>query len=79
MLAAILAPSITQDPNALSVSERKEGPSSAHWFGTDEAGRDIFARTLHGGRVSLTIGIAATVVALVIGTLVGALSGYFGG
>lgn len=78
-LSAILAPSITQDPNALSVSERKEAPSREHWFGTDEAGRDIFARTLHGGRVSLTIGIAATVVALVIGTLVGALSGYFGG
>ncbi|CAN5652050.1 ABC transporter permease [soil metagenome] len=78
-LSAILAPYITADPNALSVSERKMGPSTSHWFGTDEAGRDIFARTLHGGRVSLTIGLAATAVALVIGTVVGALSGYFGG
>jgi peptide/nickel transport system permease protein len=78
-LSAILAPSITQDPNALSVSERKQGPSSAHWFGTDEAGRDIFARTLHGGRISLAIGLAATGVALLIGTVVGAIAGYFGG
>lgn len=78
-LSAILAPYITQDPNALSVSERTAGPSADHWFGTDEAGRDIFARTLYGGRVSLTIGLAATVVALVIGTVIGALSGYFGG
>ena len=43
VLSAILAPYITQDPNALSASERKAGPSSAHWLGTDEAGRDIIA------------------------------------
>ncbi len=79
VLSAILAPRFTQDPNLLSVSERKEGPSAAHWFGTDEAGRDIFARTMYGGRVSLTIGVTATVIALLIGTMVGALSGYFGG
>ncbi len=78
-LSAVLAPYITQDPNALSVSERKEGPSREHWFGTDEAGRDIFARTLYGGRVSLTIGLAATAVSLLIGTLIGAVSGFFGG
>ena len=74
-LSAILAPSITMDPDALSVSERKQGPSTNHWFGTDEAGRDLFARTLHGGRVSLTVGVAATAIALFIGTLIGAVSG----
>jgi peptide/nickel transport system permease protein len=78
-LSAILAPVITQDPDALSASERKQGPSAAHWFGTDEAGRDLFARTLHGGRVSLTVGVASTAIALLIGTLIGAVAGYFGG
>ncbi|MDQ3693320.1 MAG: ABC transporter permease [Chloroflexota bacterium] len=78
-LSAILAPLATHDPNALSVSERTQGPSLDHWFGTDEAGRDIFARTLDGGRVSLTIGLAATAVALLIGTSFGAVAGYFGG
>ncbi len=79
ILSAIFAPAISQDPDALSVSARKQGPSLEHPFGTDEAGRDIFARTLHGGRISLTIGLAATVIALVIGTAFGAAAGYFGG
>ena len=67
ILSAVLAPFITMDPDALSVSERKQGPSAAHNLGTDEAGRDVFARTLYGGRVSLTIGLAATLIALIIG------------
>jgi peptide/nickel transport system permease protein len=79
VLSAVLAPAITMDPDALSVSDRKQGPSLEHPFGTDEAGRDIFARTLHGGRISLTIGLAATLVALAIGTGLGAAAGYFGG
>lgn len=78
-LSAILAPVLTQDPNALSASDRKAVPSAEHWFGTDEAGRDILARTIHGGRISLAVGIAATAIALAIGTLIGALAGYFGG
>ncbi|HEX2280212.1 MAG TPA: ABC transporter permease [Thermomicrobiales bacterium] len=77
--SALLAPLITQDPNALSVSERELGPSWDHLLGTDEAGRDILARTLHGGRISLTIGLAATLIALAIGTGLGAAAGYFGG
>lgn len=77
--SALLAPVITQDPNALSASERKASPSSSHWFGTDEAGRDILARTIHGGRISLAVGVVATAIALIIGTLVGAAAGYFGG
>jgi len=78
-LSAILAPYMTQDPNALSASERKAAPSLAHWFGTDEAGRDILARTLHGGRISIAVGLIATGISLLIGTLVGAVAGYFGG
>lgn len=52
---------------------------SNHWFGTDALGRDLFARTLAGGRVSLAVGLAATLVSLVIGIGYGALSGYIGG
>ena len=54
-------------------------PNAEHWFGTDGAGRDIFIRTLVGGRVSLTIALLATIISFVIGLLVGASAGYFGG
>ncbi len=79
VLSALLAPAITQDPNALSASDRKAAPSAEHWLGTDEAGRDILARTVHGGRISLAVGITATGIALLLGTLIGAVAGYFGG
>ncbi len=79
-LSALLAPIIAPyDPNALSTSERLQGPSATHWLGTDDVGRDIFSRVLYGGRISLLIGLGATAVALLIGTLIGAVSGYFGG
>jgi peptide/nickel transport system permease protein len=79
VLSALLAPAITQDPNTLSASDRKAAPSAEHWLGTDEAGRDILARTVHGGRISLAVGITATGIALLLGTLIGAVAGYFGG
>jgi peptide/nickel transport system permease protein len=58
---------------------RLQGPSWAHPFGTDSIGRDIMARTISGGQISLIIGVLAMVVALVVGTLVGAIAGYYGG
>ncbi len=54
-------------------------PTSAHWFGTDELGRDIFTRILYGGRVSLAVGLFSTVLTVAMGVLIGALSGYYGG
>src|SRR5262245_14487814 len=54
-------------------------PSAEHWFGTDELGRDIFTRILYGGRVSLAVGIFSTLFSLMLGIIVGALSGYYGG
>jgi len=54
-------------------------PSSAHWFGTDTLGRDLFARLLFGGRISIMVGLVASFVALAIGVTYGALAGFFGG
>jgi oligopeptide transport system permease protein len=53
--------------------------TSEHWFGTDSLGRDLFTRTLHGGRISLLVGVVATLVSLLIGVSWGAVAGYFGG
>ena len=58
---------------------RLKPPSSAHWLGTDEFGRDIFARLVHGARVSLKVGILAVGIAIVIGGFLGAIAGYYGG
>jgi peptide/nickel transport system permease protein len=54
-------------------------PSSTHWFGTDELGRDIFTRILYGGRVSLMVGLVSTMIAIFLGVVVGALAGYYSG
>ena len=58
---------------------RLQGPSAEHWFGTDEFGRDILARLVHCGRISLVVGVVAVSIALVLGGTLGAISGFFGG
>ncbi|MCH4889023.1 ABC transporter permease [Acidaminobacter sp. JC074] len=67
------------DAIKLNVLERLEGPSAKHWFGTDEYGRDIFARIVFGTRISLFVGIISVGIALSIGGTLGAVAGYYGG
>ena len=65
--------------NLVNLEIRLHGPSRAHPWGTDAVGRDILARAIYGGQISLLIGAAAVAVALVVGVAIGALSGYYGG
>jgi oligopeptide transport system permease protein len=79
---ALLAPWLSPHPYDEIYWERILAPpdfANAHWFGTDGNGRDLFVRTLYGARVSLTVGVLATAVSLVIGVAWGAVAGYFGG
>ena len=72
--ADILAP----DPGKMDFSAQLQGPSADHWFGTDEMGRDYWARTLQGGRVTLSVGLLAMVLTIFVGALVGLTAGYKG-
>jgi len=67
------------DPLVTDVSARLQPPSAAHWFGTDDLGRDIFRRTLYGARISLPAGFLTVAGALLIGSVIGAVAGYAGG
>ncbi|NOT33752.1 MAG: ABC transporter permease [Candidatus Eisenbacteria bacterium] len=80
-LVAFTAPWIPglADPAAQDLALGASPPSAVHWFGTDDLGRDTFARVVHGGRISLLIGLVATFVSLVIGVSWGAIAGYRGG
>lgn len=76
----VFAPLFTSyDPNGIDYSAFLMKPSAEHIFGTDELGRDIFARVLYGGRVSIAVGIIASLFGAVIGMVLGGVSGYFGG
>ncbi|MYY03718.1 MULTISPECIES: dipeptide/oligopeptide/nickel ABC transporter permease/ATP-binding protein [unclassified Streptomyces] len=72
LLGAVLAPLLTQDP--LATGNPVQAPSGEHWFGTDRAGRDVFARVVHGSRYSLIIGLGSTACALVAGAVLGSLA-----
>lgn len=67
------------NPNQISIPERNQGMSAAHWLGTDEYGRDLLSRVIAGSRVSLIVGLLAVIIACVIGTTLGMIAGYFGG
>lgn len=76
----IFAPVFTPNlPNKQDLKHRLAAPDLAHFMGTDELGRDVFSRVLFGGRISLLIGLSAMAVSVSVGTLIGSISGYFGG
>lgn len=74
----IYAP-IKKSPSEYDLTETLEGPSIKHFLGTDDRGRDIFARIMYGIRVSMFVGFISVFISIVIGTILGALSGYYGG
>ena len=67
------------DPNLTNLEQKLLPPSTQHWLGTDNLGRDVLSRMLHGASISLTVGLVAVGVSLGIGLVIGAVSGYFGG
>ncbi len=80
ILASLAAPLLTPyDPNEINLDSLKTSPSAEHPFGTDQKGRDVLARVLHGGRISVGVAITAAVLSMSIGLMVGLFSGYCGG
>ena len=82
MCVAIFAPFIAMyNPYETDISPKAvlQGPSAEHFFGTDNLGRDVFSRMVYGTRISLSVGLIAVIISLVIGVFLGSLSGYYGG
>lgn len=77
---AVLAPVLaTHDPDLNNYRARVKPPSAQHWFGTDNFGRDIYSRVVYGARISMYVGILATLLGTLVGALAGLCSGFFGG
>ena len=79
LLAVFAAPISRVDPNHQDADNILQGPSAAHYLGTDENGRDVLARVAYGARVSLTVSVLSVVIGIVAATLIGMVSGFFGG
>lgn len=83
LVLALAAPLIAElrgiDPTQTDLFRRFEGPSTQHWLGTDDLGRDLFQRLLDGGRVSLLVGISGALLSAILGAFVGVVAGYLGG
>ena len=79
VLVAIFGPLFApQGINDQNLSLRLQPPSSEFWFGTDDLGRDVFSRILHGTRISLTVGLSAVLISAVVGSFLGIIAGYYG-
>jgi peptide/nickel transport system permease protein len=80
LIFALFAPWIApQDPAFIDLPNRLEPPSSHHWCGTDELGRDILSRLIYGARISMFVGGSVVLVSLFVGLIIGSLAGYYGG
>jgi peptide/nickel transport system permease protein len=80
LIFALFAPGIApQDPYAIDLPTRLQAPSHAHWFGTDELGRDILSRVIYGARISMMVGSSVVLVSLGLGLVIGSIAGYYGG
>jgi len=80
VIFALFAPWIApQDPAYINLPIRLNGPSSAHWFGADELGRDILSRVIFGARISMLVGSCVVAMSLTLGLIIGSLAGYYGG
>lgn len=79
MIASSKSSPIPFGPNDVDIVNRLHPPDAQHHFGTDELGRDVLARMIYGARVSLTVGLLATAMALIVGSFLGAIAGYYGG
>jgi peptide/nickel transport system permease protein len=80
LIFALFAPWIApQDPAAIHLPARLDPPSLAHWFGTDELGRDIFSRVVYGARISMLVGSGVVLTSLALGLIIGSIGGYYGG
>jgi peptide/nickel transport system permease protein len=77
---ALFAPWIApQNPSTIDLPSRLQPPSSAHWFGTDELGRDILSRVIYGARISMLVGSSVVAGSLLLGLVLGSIAGYYGG
>jgi peptide/nickel transport system permease protein len=80
VVMAVLAPWIApQSPSAIHLPDRLASPSRAHWFGTDELGRDILSRVIYGSRISMLVGSCVVLTSLALGLIIGSIAGYYGG
>ena len=77
VMIALIAPTITSDPLAFDPLNRLKKPSAEFWFGTDQLGRDVFSRVVHGTRISLIVGASVAAIAITIGLVTGVLCGYY--
>src|SRR5438270_10095393 len=77
---ALFAPWIApHDPASIDLPARLAVPSQAHWFGTDELGRDILSRIIYGARISMLVGSCVVLTSLLLGLIIGSVAGYYGG
>lgn len=79
VVVGVVGPFLVADPRAVDPSVALQAPSGAHWFGTDYYGRDILSRAVHAIRLDLLLGVSIALIAMVIGSAIGVVSGYLGG